>query len=156
MTQRELEKRIKILEDAKAIEDLQNQYIYWLINRQWDEVIDCFTEDATANVYNHGLRKGKADITNMFKEEMSKVNWGKGRDGHFLVQPIVSVNNGQAEAQWLLFILVSDPVTGKAQQWLCGRYENKYIKVDGKWKISALKWTYPWPREPSSFPREDE
>ncbi len=153
MTLAELEKRVGTLEDMKEIENLQGQYIYWLNNNQWDEILDCFTENATANVYTHGLRRGKKEIIEMFREEISKLEQGKDRDGHFAIQPVISVDGDKATGQWLMYVMISNPITGNAQKWLNGKYENEYVKVDGKWKISSLKWTYPWPVTPESYPK---
>jgi hypothetical protein len=153
MTQEDLERRIRTLEDIKEIENLQNQYIYWLTNNQWDDIMTCFTENATANVYTHGLHHGKKEIMDMFKEEISKVNEGKDRDGHSVFQPIISVDGNKAKGQWLMYVWVSDPITGKAQKWWNGKYDNEFEKVDGKWKISSLKWTYPWPITQESYPK---
>ena len=82
MIQSELEKRIKMIEDIIEIETLQNQYVYYLTNHQWDEIMDCLTENATVNVYTHGLRRGKKEIMTMFKDEIAKLPQGKDRDGH--------------------------------------------------------------------------
>jgi hypothetical protein len=46
MTLKELEKQVTTLADIEAIKSLQNEYIFYLLNRQWTEITDFFTDDA--------------------------------------------------------------------------------------------------------------
>ena len=46
MTLEELEKQVTTLIDIEAIKSLQNEYIFYLLNRQWTEIPDLFTDDA--------------------------------------------------------------------------------------------------------------
>ena len=46
MTLEELEKQVTTLIDIEAIKSLQNEYIFYLLNRQWTEIPDFFTDDA--------------------------------------------------------------------------------------------------------------
>lgn len=154
MTLEELEKKLRILEDIEAIKNLHHEYIFQLNNRQWDEIIDGFVEDATTNIGHHGLRKGKAEITKLFKEVISKINVGKVRDAHFAVQPVISVEGDKAKGHWLMYIMIADPTTGNASRFTQGRHDCEYVKVDGKWKFKSVKYTRPWPIEPESMPKD--
>jgi len=153
MTLKELEKRVRVLEDLEAIRDLHHEYVFRLNNRQWDDIIDCFVEDATANIGAHGLRKGKAEITQLFKERISRMNVGKVRDAHFVATPVISVDGDKAKGHWLMYIMVADPTTGTIR---CtqGRHDCEYVKVDGRWKFQSVKYTRPWPTEPESVPKD--
>ena len=132
MTSDEMEKRLRALEDLEAIKALHRSYILWLNNRQWDEMSECFTEDAVALIFRHPLCRGKSEIHKLFTETMSKVNTGKGRDAHFATLPVISVDGDRAKGQWLLYILIAHPDTGEAFRWIQGRYECTYDKADGK------------------------
>ena len=46
MTMEEMERQLRILEDIEAIKSLQNEYIFYLLNGQWGEIANCFTENA--------------------------------------------------------------------------------------------------------------
>lgn len=140
------------MEDIEAIRDLHYEYIFMLNNRQWDDIIDCFAEDATANIGNHGLRKGKAEITRLFKERISKINAGNDRDAHFVVQPVISVDGDRAKGHWLMYIFINDPAVGV--RYVQGRHDCEYVKVDGKWKFQVVKYTRPWPVTPDSMPKD--
>ena len=58
MTLDELVKRVQILEDIEEIKKLHTNYIYWLCKLQWDNMLDCFAEDATLELMDQGVRKG--------------------------------------------------------------------------------------------------
>jgi ketosteroid isomerase-like protein len=154
MTLEELEKRLKTLEDLEAIRKLHHEYIFMLLNRQWDEIVDCFAEDATANIAHHGLRRGRAELEKLFKENISKMNAGKLRDAHFVVQPVINVEGSTASGYWLMYIMVADPETGKSLRWVQGRHDCEYVEIDGKWKFKSVKYTRPWPLEPESLPKD--
>jgi ketosteroid isomerase-like protein len=152
----EIEKRLQVLEDKEAIKELHRDYIFWLNNRQWEEMTECFTHNAVAHIYRHPLRTGKEQIHKLFTEVMSGVNVGKGRDGHFATLPVIEVNAHKAKGHWLLYILIADPVTGNAMRWTQGRYECEYEKVEGKWKFSKLVFINPWPRQPETLPKVED
>ena len=136
---KELEKRLKKIEDLEDIKKLHRQYVYWINSHQWDEMVDCFTEDAVINIGKHGLRKGKDEIKKLFKVDVAKVNekW----DGcHFVTQPIVDIDGEKATGKWFLCICIFDvnSPTKSPLGWGHGRYDCEYVKVDGQWKFSSL------------------
>jgi ketosteroid isomerase-like protein len=145
-------KRLKQLEDIQDIKDLHREYVYWVANCEWDKVIDCFTEDCSVNISKWGLRKGKASLQKLFKKDIGQNNMGKGRDSHCATMPVIKVNDNEAQGHWLMYILISDPETGKAMRWFAGRHDADYRRVDGQWKIHNLVYTSPWPRTPDSVP----
>lgn len=156
MTLEEMEKRLRILEDREAIKALHRDYVFWLNNRQWDEMTGLFTEDAKAHIFRHPLCEGKEQIGRLFTETMSKVNTGKGRDAHFATMPVVTVEGERARGHWMLYILIADPETGNAWRWTQGRYECEYRKVQGQWKFHRLVWVNPWPRTSESLPKVED
>jgi ketosteroid isomerase-like protein len=156
MTPSDFGKRLQMLEDIEAIKQLHHEYIYFLNNRQWDDMAELFAEDATAHIYRHPLKNGRQEILKLFTDTMSKVNYGKGRDCHFVVEPVIKVDGDTAKAHWMLYILVSDAETGKAGRWAQGKYDVQYARIDGKWKFKSLIWTNPWPRTPDSLPKFED
>ena len=145
MTVAELEQRLRNLEDIEAIKSFHREYVFFLNNRQWDDMADCFTEDAFADI--HGPHRGRDEIRKLFTERISKLNAGKGRDAHFAVEPVIHVDGDRAKGHWLIYILISDPVTGAASRWMQGRYDCEYAKVSGRWRFSSLVYSSPWPPE---------
>jgi hypothetical protein len=151
MTLKEIEKRLKAMEDIETIKRLHNEYLFYLNNSQWQEMADCFTENATANI--HELHKGRGEILKFFTEVIAKLNAGKGRDAHFAVQPVITVDGNRAQGHWLIYIFIADPTTGNALRWIQGRYDCEYVKEYGNWKFSSLTYTSPWPSAPENPPK---
>jgi hypothetical protein len=148
MSLEELEKRIKILEDIEEIKQLQIIYVNNLTTTKWDEIANCFAEDGVVDIPS-GSAKGRKAIAKHFKEKVG-VNH-IGMEGNFVVHPIISVDGDKAKGNWLLYIQFSLPhklkagdpflYTDVAPDWMQGYYEVEYIKENGKWKISLLKWS---------------
>ena len=156
MTTEENNKRLKQLEDVQDIKDLHREYVYWVANCEWDNVIDCFTEDCSVNISKWGLRKGKASLQKLFKSDIGQNNMGKGRDSHCATMPVIKVDGNEAQGHWLMYVFISDNETGKALRWFAGRHDADYRRVNGQWKIHKLVYTAPWPRTPDSVPRLEE
>lgn len=148
MTLKDLEKRMKAFEDLEEIKKLHRQYAYFLNAHQWDEMIDCFTEDAMADIGIHGPHKGRKEITELFKIKIAKKN-EKWRSTHFVTQPIISVEGDKATGYWAVYIFgfIENTPSGPMYQWYQGRHDCEYVKVDGKWKFSYIKYTSPWPKQ---------
>ncbi len=147
----DLKKKVQALEDLEEIKTLHREYMFWVNNRQWDDVVNCFTEDASALLPKHGLFKGKPEITHLYKDLVEKSNAGQGRDAHCVLQPVITVNGNSATGYWLMYIIISDPATGKLAMLVRGRHDVEYARVDGKWKIKSLIYTRPWPEDPDTL-----
>ena len=135
----ELEKRLKILEDKNAIKDLHREYAYLLIMQRWDDMVECFSEDATAVIASRPPCTGKSEIRTLLTAVIAK--HVPKNEGHFLTQPVISVAGDKAEGYWLLYVLLPEPALG----WRQARYDCEYVKVDGRWKFSSLVFQAPWP-----------
>jgi hypothetical protein len=150
----ELEAKVRILDDIEQIKQLQIRYVNYLTTCQWDELVDCFDENgATDFPYpDIGVTRGKAAIEKDFKERIAKGHIGQ--EGNFVVHPLITVDGDKAKGSWLLYI--QSPYgrkrsTGEnSPDWVQGYYEMEYIKKNGNWKISLLKWS---PRLVSSRPQ---
>ena len=147
MSVEELGKRIQTMEDIEEIKQLQACYINALITTQWDELLDCFVEDGVVDLM-AGLARGKEAFTKLFKEKIAASHIGK--EGCYVIHPIITVNGDSAKASWLLYTMFSQPhkimrvppESGEtdAPDWIHGFYEMEYRRENGKWKISLLKW----------------
>lgn len=144
MTVEEMEKRLKTLEDIEAIKNMHNDYVYALASQQWDDMLDCFAEDAVADIWQWGPRRGKKEIGDLFKDNFA----GKilPTHGHLVAQPVIKVNGDKAEGYWILFVFLAEP----EMRWIQGRYDCRYVRVNGEWKFSHLGYTRPWPPLPEA------
>ena len=139
MTLEELEKRVKVLEDIEAIKKLHINYVYLLCNLQWEDMLECFADDATMELLDQGVSKGKKEISGVFHNVLAKMI--KRNDGHFVGQPIISVDGDRAKGHWILYLFFAEPEV----KWLQGRQDCEYIRVNGEWKFGSVKFTAPWP-----------
>jgi ketosteroid isomerase-like protein len=136
MTLEEMEKRLKVLEDKEEIRELHYRYLNALTKVEWDKVFECFTEDVVTNIGIHGIKQGKPAVTSFFTNVIAKGHVGK--EGNFVIHPIIKVDGDKAKASWLIYIMHLDAKGDKCQDWAQGLYDMEYARVNGQWKISYM------------------
>lgn len=146
MNLEELEKRITAIEDLEEIKKLHQTYMNLMDNLQYKEVLDLYVEDATVEVRNSGVLKGKEGLTEIYINKLGKRP--ARSEGHFVVEPDITVNGDTARGTWLVYMLFSKP----AVDWVQGINEAEYVKIDGKWKIKSMKFTRTNASKPELFP----
>lgn len=141
---KELENKVRILEDMEAIKKLQRSYGYYLEHWMYEEIIDCFADspDTELNIL-VGVYLGKEGVRRYFSGE--KRRSGDPELLHQVMQlsGVVDIgpDGGTAEGRWYGFGCVAIPVgKGVLQNLSGGIYTAKYIKENGKWKIHKLIW----------------
>jgi len=134
-----LEKRVQVAEDIEVIKQLQNRYVNHLSFSEMgmNEIVDCFTDDAKIEV-GPPVSPGKEGIAAFF--EMIKPGHS-GKEGNFVVHPIIKVNGDTATGKWLIYMMYSYQPTGQMLFWMQGVYDMEYKRQNGEWKISSMKWT---------------
>jgi hypothetical protein len=146
----EIEKRLLLVEkelyayrEAQEVQKLHYRYVNSLIKNNWDDLFDCFSENCIADFgggsEERRIYKGKNAIIRLFREDISKAHIGK--EGIFVVHPIISVEGDAATGNWLIYIMNVHSRTGGFVDWMQGYYDTKYIKENGTWKFSYFKYT---------------
>ena len=136
----QLSDRVKDAEDIEEIKQLQRRYVNALIKADWDDVMECFAEDAVFYAYlKQEEIKGKDLIEKWFRESIARNH--VGQEGDFVVHPIISVNGDKATGSWLLYMMYCYPRTGQSLFWVQGFYDMQYVRVNGEWKFSYFKWS---------------
>ena len=102
MTLEELEKRVKELEDVEEIKKVQFAYVNNLNVANWDEIGDCFAEDAKLELPASGKRQGRKVIADFFRNELSFIHIGK--EGIYCIHPVISVEGDKAKGRWLNYV----------------------------------------------------
>ena len=143
-----LRKRIQALEDLEAIKKLHQKYINLMDNLMYEEVLDLFTEDASVEVRNLGVKKGREQLREIYIDVLAKNRGDERFDGHMAVEPDITVTGDTANGTWLIYMLFSKPDI----QWVQGRNDCEYKKVSGEWKISKLKFTRTLASDKSLYP----
>jgi hypothetical protein len=142
-TLKEILRKLQIAEDIEEIKRLHYHYVNSLIQTNWDDVIDCFAEDAEADISGDKkgdkVIKGKAAIGKLFREGVSISHVGK--EGIYAVHPIIRVDGDSATGTWLAYFMhLRSRGEGSLLDWMQGFYECRYVRENGNWKISYLKW----------------
>lgn len=155
-TLEEQQRQIKKLQDIQDLQELHTNYAYLLLARDWEKIVDLFTDNAVAILHKRGRFQGKASIIEIFKKVVQNNSKGRGRDSHVAVQPIIHVDGDKATAQWLMFVISTDPDGHSESIIQHGRHEMEYCRINGKWKIKYMLFTSPWPREAWSNPTVEQ
>jgi len=134
-----LEKRVQVAEDIEAIKQLHYRYVNHLTFSEMGmtEIVDCFTDDAKIEV-GPPVSPGKEGIAAFF--ETIKPGHS-GKEGNFVVHPIIKVNGDKATGKWLIYMMYNYQLTGQMLFWMQGVYDMEYKRQNGEWKISSMKWT---------------
>ena len=148
MTLADLEKRIQAIEDLEEIKRLHQNYINLMDNLQYEQVLDLFTDDATVEVRQSGVKRGRKELSEIYINGLAKTRGSIRYDAHMAVAPDIKVNGNAAQGTWLVYMLFSKP----SIQWIQGRNECEYRKEQGKWKISKLKFTRTLASDPALYP----
>jgi ketosteroid isomerase-like protein len=144
----ELARRVQAIEDLEDIKRLHQRYINLMDNLQYKEVLDLFTEDATAEVRNSGVKRGKKEMEDIYLKMLAGKRGSVRYEGHLAIQPDITVDGDTARGTWLIYMLFSKPTV----QWVQGKNECEYRKENGQWKISKLKFTRTLASDPSQYP----
>jgi len=138
--EKDLEERIRILEDIEEIKKLKSRYVYCLDERAWDDVLDFFTDDARVDFGLFGKYEGKKEI-----EEFFKVTFPPTATFtlHMTQDPVIEINGDKARGQW--YMHESTTFTeGNTAAWGAVKYEEEFVRQNGRWKcnLSVVKIIY--------------
>jgi hypothetical protein len=120
--------------EIEAIKRLKYKYVRCLDQKRWDEIVECFTEDAAA-AYSGGKYsfEGRDAIVGFLVESMGAADF---LSAHRVTQPEIDLLDAtHATGTWALVdeVLVKQHgvrVRGAAF------YTDEYVKVDGQWRIA--------------------
>lgn len=144
-TAKELETRIKQLEhelqtlkDIEAIKQLKGKYLRCLDCKRWDEMSECFTEDATTSYSGGKLSfKGRDAIIKFLRDSMPSTMISM-HQGH---QPEIQITSETTAAgTWGLedYLIITQ---GNLALRGAAFYRDEYVKVNGQWKIKHTGYT---------------
>jgi hypothetical protein len=141
-----LDREVERLTDISLIKRLQRAYGYYIDRGYWQEAAELFVDEATYESGVDGVYVGKQRILEFLRRQ------GGGHPGPGLpygqlnhrmqLQPVIHVaaDGRSAQGRWRELALLGQFKAHAA--WGDGIYENRYVKNDGIWSISALHF-YP-------------
>src|SRR3989338_1290443 len=146
----ELERKISLLEDSKAIKRLQRAYGYYVDKGLSHEVAGLFSEQATVELAGLGVYVGKEHIAALYQRLLGDGMAAGQLNNHIIMQGVVHVAPDGLSAKGRWRALIQTGQHGVSAQWAEGPYENEYIKEDGIWKFSKVHWysTFTAPYDP--------
>lgn len=146
MSLEELAKRVKAIEDLEEIKQMHRRYMDHLDKLEFAQAAEMFAENATAEVRDSGVHRGKKEIAHIYLDILAQRK--ERHDGHLVSQPIVTVDGDTAKGTWIVYMFFSVP----SVQWVQGKHECEYVKENGQWKFSKLKFTRTLASQPSEYP----
>lgn len=128
----DLEAKINWLEALERIRTVKHKYFISLDKARWDDVVNCFTEDAIIDV-GMGTQSGHAEIAKFFQDVyVNAFEWW----AHQASNPLIDITSDTtATGTWELegFVVTKEPASG---MWTAVFYEDEYRKEDGNWLIA--------------------
>ena len=123
------------LQEIEAIKRLKYKYLRCLDLKLWDEIAECFTEDATA-AYSDGKYSfaGRDQIITFLRDALGGYN---KITSHRVHQPEIDLSGATtAVGTWALEDIVIETETKSIIRG-AAFYRDDYVKVGGAWKIRA-------------------
>lgn len=128
-----MEAAITRLVDIEAIKQMKARYCFYIDAGQWDELDKLWTEDAVCDYGFFGSFSGRrAIMDNFFRGLVANASTF---NAHMLHNPVIDVKNDTADGSW--YVTAHTTVNNRAL-WAMGKYTDKYVKIQGDWKIAAL------------------
>jgi hypothetical protein len=136
-----LQKQVELLEDAKAIERLQQAYGYYVSEGMGSDAAALFTDSPAASIEyaQQGVYLGKDRIRAFLTHGGEGLKDGEIREAP-VMQGIVHVapDGKTAKGRWRT--LMMSGTHGQDGLWTEGPFENEYVKEGGVWKFSKVHW----------------
>jgi uncharacterized protein (TIGR02246 family) len=130
-----VESRLRALEDERSIERRLNAYAYALDNRDYDALIECFTEDGVWNTDSAGAVKGRPKLREFIDTTFASAMERGNRLQHFTANHRIVVDGDAAEADSYLITMTALPEGPAPNNF--GRYYTRLVRdTDGEWRFT--------------------
>ena len=134
----DLSHRLMQLEDARAVENLQNAYGFYLNKWQWDQAAALFADNGTLEWASRGVYQGRAHIRASFEDSAGPQGLHQGEvNDRFFYQPVIHVAADGRSAKARVRELSIQGKYGVEARLGGGVRENLYVKQGGVWKIKS-------------------
>lgn len=127
----EVEARVRRLEEMEAIKRLKYKYVRCVDSKLWDDLAQCFVQEATTDYGGKYRLAGLGAILDFFR----KYNPPDVVTKHHVHHPEIELTGAEtARATWAL----EDYVISLKGDWShhgTALYHDEYVKTDGQWRI---------------------
>ncbi len=121
------------LEDREEIRELYARYAHAIDNGQFEEWVNCFTEDGTFESPRFGRHTGHAGLrrfTQIYRESL-----GGAKPVHQISNVSFSINGDRATSG--CYLVYYHCKEGKTALCAVGHYVDRLRKVSGEWKFES-------------------
>lgn len=138
----QIEARLERIESERAVSRLMYRYVHACDElKDADRVASFFTEDAVWEGQGHfaefGATEGRDAIREMFVDNPTMLPF----TAHFLANPDIEISGGGNEAFGRWHTLEAATLKDRSTQvWMAAWYENDFVRTDGQWLISHLRY----------------
>ncbi len=144
----DLEKRIARLEAFRDICNVQGRYNHYLATGQLAEkahqLFAMKTPGLKAEMADSGVWEGPEGVGKLFQHLGTKYNMPGALFVHTLLTPVLEVNGDatRARGMWNSFGMNTYIANNGSldAMWQLGKYDNTFMKEDGKWKFLEFRW----------------
>ena len=140
-----LEDRIIRIENIEAIRNLKQEIYCHCIDlivagkQKQQIVLDHLTEDVIADFTGFSLMEGKSNVADfLFRKVPSILSYSQ----HRVSNDVIKIQGKKARALWYVDCPVvfrpGNKLGIKGSAFIAGRYEEKYVYQDGRWKWAEI------------------
>ncbi len=119
------------LADREEIRELYARYAHSIDAAQFDEWVECFTEDGVFESPRLGKHRGRDGLRKFCA--MYKESWGGAKPMHLMSNVSIAVNGDRAAGG--CYLAYFHCKAGKAEFSAVGHYTDKLRKVNGRWRF---------------------
>ncbi len=137
----DLNRRVTALSDETEVQNLQHAFGYYLDRKLYDDVADLFAADGSMEFASRGAYVGREHIRKALATFFGPTPLARGElFDHIMMDPVVTVAADGMHAASRTTQLAQLGVNHNYARWEIGVYENQYVKQDGKWRLSAMRY----------------
>lgn len=130
---------LEMIDAFVAISQVKARYCRTLDTKDWDAFTDLFTEDFVLDVPEVEPIRGRDKAIAFIRESV-----GEARTAHQIHLPEIDLDGDEARVIWAMQDRNTwdPPKNGISTLRGYGQYHERYVRVDGKWKIAAQRLVY--------------
>ncbi len=133
--------RVQRMTDETAVQNLQHSFGYYLDRKMYNDVADLFAESGSMEIGRSGVYVGPKHVTRLLETLYGRAGLQNGElFDHINLGTVVTIDPSGLAASSRTNQLSQFGRNGAFARWELGTYENRYVKENGVWKISALRY----------------
>ena len=102
-----------------------------------EQVLDLFADGFVAELDYAGTITTRTQLLKV----LNAIAASRSMGCHQMLMPLIEVDGDKATGTWYMFGCgTSKRPEGEQANWVQSKYENEYVRVDGRWKLSHLKF----------------